>query len=367
MTLLLDSIKQPTLLVDAAKTKKNIIRMMDKATANKAVLRPHFKTHQSGLIGNWFKTLDVDRITVSSVEMAAYFAQHGWNDITIAFPVNIREIRKINHLLAHGIRLNLLVEAQDTVKLLSDAIEHETGVFIKIDSGNKRSGIPIQDTKCILQLSHQVFKSDKLLLKGWLTHAGHTYKATSVSAIRSLTEETVQRLKDIRTQFGEDGLLLSWGDTPSCSVLDEIVGFDEWRPGNFVFYDIMQYHIGSCSLADIAIAVACPIVAVHKERDQLIVYGGSIHFSAEYIAGDSGFRLYGYPVLLERNGWSELVTGAWVRALSQEHGVIQLPKGMTNSFRAGDLIGVLPVHACLTVNAMGKMQNLNGEYISCFR
>jgi hypothetical protein len=36
-----------------------------------------------------------------------------------------------------------------------------------------------------------------------------------------------------------------------------------------VFYDLEEVHIGSCSFDDIAVSVACPIVAKHAHRREL--------------------------------------------------------------------------------------------------
>ncbi len=340
--------------------------MQNKAKNNGAVLRPHFKTHQSGLIGNWFRAYGIDRITVSSVGMAAYFAQHGWEDISIAFPLNLRELREINQLLVHGIRLNLLIESEEVLAVLSKELAYAAGIFIKVDSGAGRSGIPLAQPERILSLARSIAHNPRLKLKGLLTHAGQSYRSMSKDALHALSVDTSRQMHALRTAIGKPELVLSWGDTPSCSIVDELAGFDEWRAGNFVFYDLMQYHLGSCSLSDIAVAMACPVVAVHPERDQLVIYGGSIHFSAEFIAADNDFRLYGYVVSLAEDGWSEPLAGAWLRSLSQEHGIVQLPKGMATAYKPGELIGILPVHSCLTVNAMGAMRSLSGEEIGCF-
>ena len=72
--------------------------MCDKAAANQLIFRPHFKTHQSVKTGEWFREAGVTAITVSSVSMAQKFADAGWDDITIAFPLNIREAEKVAHL-----------------------------------------------------------------------------------------------------------------------------------------------------------------------------------------------------------------------------------------------------------------------------
>ncbi|RLD73544.1 MAG: alanine racemase, partial [Bacteroidetes bacterium] len=81
------NIQTPTLILNKALVLENIQFMAEKARKHHLSFRPHFKTHQSAEIGNWFKDAGVDKITVSSVSMAEYFAKHGWKDITIAFPL----------------------------------------------------------------------------------------------------------------------------------------------------------------------------------------------------------------------------------------------------------------------------------------
>ena len=100
-------------------------------------------------------------------------------------------------------------------------------------------------------------------------------------------------------------------------------GIDEIRPGNFVFYDLMQWQIGACELADIAVALACPVVALHPERGQIVVHGGAVHLSKEALVEGDGEVSFGRVVLLNEAGWRPLGEGAKVVSLSQEHGIIQ--------------------------------------------
>ncbi len=111
---MLNNLVKPTLLLNKSRVLRNIEIMINKAARSEVRFRPHFKTHQSAAIGAWFQERGVAAITVSSVDMARYFANHGWQDITIAFPVNMREIDKIN-ALAETITLHLLVEAEESV------------------------------------------------------------------------------------------------------------------------------------------------------------------------------------------------------------------------------------------------------------
>lgn len=122
--------------------------MAEKARRNNVILRPHFKTHQSHEIGRWFRDEGTEKITVSSLSMAQYFAGDGWNDILVAFPVNILEIETINQL-AKDVRLSLLVESADVVRFLQDNLRHLVNLYIKIDSGLHRTGVSWDDHQAI--------------------------------------------------------------------------------------------------------------------------------------------------------------------------------------------------------------------------
>ena len=110
-------ISKPTLLLDMQQCKNNIRRIVEKAKKNNLIFRPHFKTHQSVQIGEIFKEFGIDKITVSSVEMAQYFANADWNNITIAFPFNPLEINEIK-ALADKINLNILISSKDSAEKL---------------------------------------------------------------------------------------------------------------------------------------------------------------------------------------------------------------------------------------------------------
>lgn len=360
----LSHIEKPTLLVDESKCRANIQQMVQKAQQAGVVLRPHFKTHQSASVGTWFREAGVEAITVSSVEMGVYFAQHGWQDISIAFPVNLREAAAIA-TLAKQVKLQLLVESEFVVHELAGFLLETVTLNIKIDTGAKRSGIEATDIDKIAKILAVIETYPQFLTGSLLVHAGHTYQAKGQADIASITQSGYDQLNHIKSRLGKPGLKLSWGDTPSCSLAQPLPPFDEWRPGNFVFYDLMQYHIGSCRLDQIAVAVACPVVAIHPKRKQAVIYGGAVHFSKEHIEADNGFKLYGYVVELNNTTWQDPAPAAWLGSLSQEHGIVNLPDAMLDRIRPGILLGILPVHSCLTVSCLKAMQTLSGERLHC--
>jgi D-serine deaminase-like pyridoxal phosphate-dependent protein len=357
------NIKKPTLLLNIDICKKNIRDMAAKAREQRVIFRPHFKTHQSAAIGKWFREEGVNAITVSSVSMAQYFAKHGWKDITIAFPVNILEIEEINSL-ASGINLHLLLESENTATFLSEKLIADCGFFIKIDTGYHRTGIEASNVSLINKVL-QSAKSPKLHFDGFLAHSGnayHVYEREELISIQQNTSENLIRLKKhYQSQYPDS--IISVGDTPTCSQLPIAAGIDEIRPGNFVFFDVMQFALGSCKPENIAVALVCPVVSVHPGRMEAVIYGGAVHLSKERtLLPPDPEPIYGLAISWNGENWDSVNFLGMVRSLSQEHGILSLTQQGFN-LKPGDLVAVLPVHSCLTANLMRKYFTLDGDSI----
>ena len=354
-------IEIPTLVLDEKKCRRNIERMVTKARKNNLTFRPHFKTHQSLEIGAWFKAMGVNQITVSSLQMAAYFSSQ-WNDITVAFPVNVCEIDRINRL-ANKITLNLLVESIETLVFLKEHLQAKVGVFLKIDVGYHRTGIAPENTRLISTLLERITNTPALVFKGLLGHAGHTYTCNNRSEIMSIHDTSKETMIALKEHYLKDfpETIISLGDTPSCSVAENFDGIDEIRPGNFVFYDLTQAQIGSNGLDEIAVAMACPIVAVHPHK--LIVYGGGVHFAKDQLIDDQHGAIYGKVVQHRGLHWGKTIPDMYVSKLSQEHGTVHLPPTEKGKYAVGDHLFILPVHSCMTADAMKAYLNSNQQII----
>lgn len=361
------NITKPTLFLDEKKCRQNIETMVKRAKQFNCQLRPHFKTHQSHKVGEWFKEYGIESCAVSSLQMAEYFAQASWNDITVAFPLNILEHETVNRL-AEKINLNICIESLETVKSLNEWLKFPLGIYIKTDAGYHRTGIDANDFVGIQSIIDELGKNSLTKFKGFLQHAGHTYQAKGkkeIDEIHAYTSEKMIKLKDhFKRKYPE--IIISNGDTPTCSVSDNFDHIDEMRPGNFVFFDVMQAEIGSCKYENIAAAMACPVVAKHADRNEVIVYGGAVHFSKDRIEKD-GKTIYGLIAEEKEKGWGYPISGWYVRKLSQEHGTIHVPDEAFDQIKIGDLFYILPIHSCLTANLMSKYYTLDGEEIEMFR
>ena len=363
----LPNIEKPTLLLDPTRVQKNIRRMAEKARQQGIRFRPHFKTHQSDQIGEWFREQGVSAITVSSVDMALYFADCGWTDITIAFPVNWRQLEKL-WVLARTVQLGLLVESVDSAAWLEQNLNVPVSLWVEVDEGSGRSGIPWEDTSTLLQLVGKIQQSSHHQFKGLLTHAGRIYTSDSVEEIKSIYAQTVQRMiqaRDFLRSKGVEVCEVSIGNTPGCSLVSDLGEVDEIRPGNFVFYDAQQLRLGSCQAEDISVVLACPVVAKYPARGEVIIYGGAIHLSKDTVM-EQGQPVYGLVASQVEEGWGSPVPGGYVARLSQEHGVLHLPEPFLSQVAIGDVVMIIPAHSCLSVSALSEYHTLDGEIIPAF-
>lgn len=360
-------ITKPTLLLDEKKCRDNIQTMSSKAKKHNLIFRPHFKTHQSLEIGRWFKEAGTTKITVSSIEMAEYFSKE-WDDITIAFPVNIPEVNSINKL-ASKININLLIESDETATFLKNKLKSDVGFFIKIDLGSHRTGLNPSDKNAIDKILEVSDTSEFLTFKGFLGHAGHTYNCRSANEINVIQNECMNIMKELKNKYigRYDNLIISTGDTPGCSISENFSGTDEIRPGNFIFYDLMQLEIGSCTEDQIAVALACPVVAIHKERNEIVIYGGGIHFTKENMYDKNAGKIFGRVVKNSGNDWGEIIPGMYIKSLSQEHGILSVPSEEISKYKIGNILIILPVHSCMTVDVMKKYFTLEGQEISMMK
>src|SRR5262249_6907369 len=102
-------------------------------------LRPHIKTHKCIEIGERQRALGVSGVTVSTLYEAKVFADHGFSDITWAFPVILNRIPDAARI-AERATLRLVVDSMEAVEALEKS-KHPFHVWVKIDCGYHRAGM----------------------------------------------------------------------------------------------------------------------------------------------------------------------------------------------------------------------------------
>lgn len=357
-------ITRPTLLLDQKKMIANLERMLEKANRTGTELIPHFKTHQSKEIGQLFEERGVKKITVSSMKMAEYFDLHGWKDITVAFPFNPLEIDAANRLIGQGVLLTILVSDPSVIPLLYKRLQGKVNVLVEVDAGYNRSGIDSIEIDLIKNLVEEIDKDENMNFYGLYCHPGNTYQTENIEQIRQIWATAIKKVNVLKNAILPlcPGLKVRMGDTPGCTVVENMDGVDEIGPGNFIFYDLVMNYLNVCDESDIAVAVACPVVAKYEERNQIVVHGGAVHFSKDHLFKDQEQKFFGELVILAEDGWSQIIPNAKLTSLSQEHGILTVSKEVFETIQIGDVLGFLPIHSCLTANLLKSYLTLDGNH-----
>lgn len=346
--------QQPFLIVDTKRCKRNIQKMANRAAEANAIFRPHFKTHQSRTIGRWFREFGVSGITVSSVSMAQYFADDGWDDITIAFPFFKQQVSGLQNLEKIS-DLRFFINSFEDLDLLDSSLQNPFKFYIEIDPDYGRSGISYRNSDLIKDIIRHSKKLSRPHFHGFYIHDGRTYKVHGENKIRDSINPTIDILRNLKKLFPE--AVISLGDTPSASKSDRLHELDEITPGNFVFYDYMQVDIGSCTLDDVALFAVLPVGQTYPEDNRSILHGGAVHLSKEFIEIQYQ-QNFGQVINYSNDNNINIIEGLYLKALSQEHGTLNGVPVNSNGY-----VWVCPIHSCLTANLHARYYTLDGEVI----
>lgn len=107
----LDDLPTPALILDLDVLERNLTRMSGRAESLGVRLRPHVKSHKCPEIARRQRDRGAAGLTVSTLYEAETFADHGFDDITWAFPVIPSRIDEALALAAR-IDLGLLIDSR---------------------------------------------------------------------------------------------------------------------------------------------------------------------------------------------------------------------------------------------------------------
>lgn len=349
----IDGISTPALLLDLDILEANLARMQAKAERLGVALRPHLKTHKCVEIAERQRKLGARGVTVSTLCEAQVFAEHGFDDITWAFPVIPSRIKEAAQL-ASEITLRLVVDSLEAVDLLENTGK-PLHVWIKVDCGYHRAGVD-PDSDLPLTVARRIAKSRALELDGILTHSGQAYSPRTSGDLARIAEYERSVMAGLADRLRADGLDIpgvSVGSTPAMSAVTNLDGATEARPGNYSLYDWDQVSLGSCAVTDCAATVLTSVVSSNTTEGS-VVDAGALALSKD--AGPSRPSSPGYGQIFADYSSGTLEPYRMV-SLSQEHGIVD------GEFRFGDRLRVLPNHSCLTVAQFDEFVVLRGNEV----
>ncbi len=317
--------------------------MRERADSLGVRLRPHLKTGKSMEVAEVaFGSSDFRGATVSTLEEAAYFIERGLRDLTYAVGIDPAKLDAVAALSRDGARVGILTDdvgAAHAIARRADALGARFDVWIEIDSGQHRGGVA-PDDEALLAIARAL--GERVRLRGVLTHAGQSYGCRSVAEIEAVAEEerasavtAAERLREASIACPE----VSVGSTPTAVHARSLHGVTELRAGVYVFGDLFQQEIGSCTREDLALSVLATVIG--RKEGALWLDAGGLALSQDRSMDAVGGGGYGEVVGLDLE---PLPGRPRVDALNQVHG--RVPTDVDLS--VGARVRILPNHACMT-------------------
>jgi D-serine deaminase-like pyridoxal phosphate-dependent protein len=358
----------PALLLDLDVLERNIAAMAEKVRRLGARLRPHVKTHKCIEVGRRQREAGAAGITVATLVEAKDFADHGFDDITWAFPVVTGRLGEVV-ALAGRITFRVLVDspaALEAVAAAGRAAGQGIHTWLKVDCGYHRAGVD-PGAAASLELVRRLLSTKGVTFDGILTHAGHSYHAQSLADRKRIAAQERLVMLEFAARCEDAGLAVpavSIGSTPTMSVVETLDGVAEVRPGNYVFNDWMQVANGVCRPEDVAVSVLTSVVSHQAGADHVVVDAGALSMSKDLGPAD-GSRGRGLGPLLKELSGCAVEERLNLTAVSQEHGVVAgAQRGdVEGRFAVGEKIRVVPNHSCLTAALFDEYVVVRGDEV----
>ncbi|WP_165354759.1 alanine racemase [Tropicimonas sp. IMCC6043] len=350
----LHTLPTPCLVLDRAKLRRNIARMTVACARNGVTLRPHLKTAKSIPVANLLTGPNVSGIAVSTLLEAEYFAQNGFQDIQYAVGITPDKLDRAARIQQIGARVTLVTDNLGTAREICRYTD-ETGtvfhVLIEIDCGERRSGLDPSAPE-LLDLARTLADANNVVLDGVMTHAGHSYTCRSLAEIEAVAEAERLAVVTAAERIRAAGMAcptVSVGSSPTALHARHLTGVTETRAGVFMFGDVFQAQILTCTLDDLAVSVLTEVTGHRADLGHMTIDAGGLAMSkdrsTENVENDVGF---GLMADLSGEVFAPQLT---IARVYQEHGLVPVTEPhRLEDFPIGRRLRVYPNHVCMTAS-----------------
>ncbi len=354
----LQALPTPSLVLDLDVLERNVRRMARRMNDFGVALRPHFKTSKSPYVAELQRRNGAAGFTVSTLAEARCLIEEGYDDLTWAFPVILSRIRELPPLLERA-TLRLVVDSPAAISALERELAgaaEPVHVWLKVDCGYHRAGVDPMGAAA-LDLARRLRDSRHFTFDGILCHSGHAYHQRSRDGLVAVAEEERRVMAGLASRLmtaGVDCPGVSIGSTPAMSVVEDLGGVTEARPGNYVFYDHTQVQLGACAVRDVAVTVLASVVSSQPGARHSVIDAGALSLSKdpgpEWGSPTCGETFSDYAA-------GELSADVRVESLSQEHGILSA------ALPVGERVRILPNHSCLVVPNFDRYVLARGDEV----
>lgn len=323
------NVETPALVVDLERLRSNIATMSGTLRSRGLRLRPHAKTHKCVEIAALQRDAGADGLTVATLSEAEVFAEAGFTDLLVAYPVfpvgaKAARLRGLLDTTALHVGVDNLAGATAVARAAEGRL---VSVLLEVDSGQHRTGVA---PPAVIELAE---RCDALGLRvsGVFTHGGHAYASPEAPGSAAQDEgRALATATDALRGAGFDITVVSAGSTPTAGE-PRPPHVTEERPGTYVFHDRQQLALGACAPEEIAVSVAATVVSTAPGRYVL----------------DAGSKALGMDRPEWLSGHGAIGPEATVTRLSEHHAVVE---GAGVVPEVGEVVHVTPNHVCNVVN-----------------
>jgi D-serine deaminase-like pyridoxal phosphate-dependent protein len=316
-------IDTPAAVVDLDRLERNLARWQTYCDDAGLRSRPHIKTHRCVEIARMQVELGARGITCQKLGEAETMVDAGLDDVLIPYNlVGDSKLRRLAALLERA-QISVTVDDADVLPGLARAARdagRELRVLVECDTGLGRAGV--QTPEAAVELARAI--AEPLRFAGLLTYPVLDRTASFLSAAaEELEPETV-----------------SVGGTPTMWSAAELAGVaNEYRAGNYAFYDRNSVAAGAATLDDVALTVHATVVS-RPAPDRALLDAGSKSLSSDRGPDAAMGEILEAP-------HSRIVK------LDEEHAYVQLGEG--DALELGHHVRVVPNHACVVSNLFDEL------------
>jgi D-serine deaminase-like pyridoxal phosphate-dependent protein len=327
----------PEIVIDLDIVERNARRLASALAERGVALRPHVKTHKSTALAQLQLDAGARGITVGNLGEAEVFADAGFDDILIAYPIWAAgpKAHRLRSLAGRaGLTLTVGFDSIAGARQLAaaaDGVARPLRVILELDPGNGRTGAPPAEAGAIAEAAQGL----GLEVVGVFTHGGHGYRPgaaepAGADEVRALSEGAAA----LRS-LGVENPIVSAGSTPT-QLTAAVEPVNEIRAGTYILGDRQQWAIGAVPGDGVAIAVAATVVSA-AVPGQIVIDAGAKTLTKDSTPYAEGFgAIPAYPnAVLER--------------LSDYHGVVRIPDGSPRP-AVGEVVAVIPNHVCPVID-----------------
>lgn len=356
---ILDKLETPSVLIDAAKVRKNIAAMQKICDESGVALRPHIKTHKMGELARMQLAAGARGITCAKVSEAEVMADAGCMDIFIAYPL-VGAFRVTRALALHRRveRLILAVDSTAGAMALDEAAKGagiHLEVRLEVETGACRTGVRretlIQTARQIAALTHLkltgIYTFKSLFTTGGLST---TDNAAAAAEEGELMQTMANELRAAGVPIAE----ISAGSSPTGEWVARGKKVSEIRPGTYIFKDCILWKEGVAELDEIAALVAVTVVSTPCD-EYAVIDGGTKVFPTDIELNLPPYHYEGYAKVV---GNDDLL----LKRVNEEHGMLYSKAGKTG-LAVGQKLLLYPGHVCTTINLRSEVYLLEEDML----